>query len=193
MSDPAIRAVLEFWFGAPYDPARDEQRKEWWRKDAAFDAAIRRNFGKLHEDAGQGALDHWRSGAEGCLALLILLDQFSRNLHRGDPRSFANDERAREVARHALANGFDRRQATVERAFFYMPLMHSESLADQEEGLALFEALDDENGGSENKKAAVRHLEIIKRFGRFPHRNAVLGRTSTAEELAFLKEPGSSF
>ena len=193
MVDPTIRTVLEFWFGAPYDPARDKPRKEWWRKNAVFDARISLRFGALHEKAGRGAVDGLRASAEGCLALLILLDQFSRNLHRGDARSFANDERARALARHAIANGFDRRQATVERAFFYMPFMHSESLADQKEGLALFEALAHENGGNENKKAALRHLEIIERFGRFPHRNAVLGRTSTPEEIAFLKESGSSF
>ena len=190
----SIREVLEFWFGAPYDPARDEKRKEWWRKNAVFDARISLRFGALHDDAGAGALDDWRNSADGCLALLILLDQFSRNLYRGDARSFANDERAREIARHAIENGFDRRQSTVERTFFYMPFMHSEALADQRDCLARFEALTGDNEDRDaNRKGALRHLEIIERFGRFPHRNNVLGRASTPEEIEFLKEPGSSF
>lgn len=194
MTDPtAIRRVLEFWFGAPYDPARDETRKAWWRKNAGFDARISLRFGALHDEAGRGELDDWQAGAEGCLALVILLDQFSRNLYRGDARSWVNDAGALAVARHAIATGFDQGRVSVERVFLYMPFMHSESLADQDQCLALFQALPDGNGASANQKAAQRHREIIERFGRFPHRNEILGRPSTPEEIAFLAQPGSSF
>jgi uncharacterized protein (DUF924 family) len=137
-----------------------------------------------------GDFDHWRETAAGCVALCILLDQAPRNLFRGDPRSFASDAAARAVTRHALARGLDRDLPQEQRAFLYLPLEHSENLADQEACVRLFAGLDENPDGLDY---AVRHRDIIARFGRFPHRNAVLGRTSTPEETEFLTQAGSSF
>ena len=174
--------VLRFWFGG-----EDEPREAWFRKDEEFDREIRDRFEGLYEDAASGALDGWRESAEGALALVIALDQFPRNMFRGDPRSYATDEKARETARYAVDRAFDRELPPVRRTFLYMPFMHSEDLEDQRRSVALFE------GTGEAERYAVRHKEIVERFGRFPHRNAVLGRTTTPEEAEFLKEPGSSF
>lgn len=173
--------VLRFWFGD-----EDEPREEWWRKDEEFDREIRDRFGALYEEAASGALDGWRETAEGSLALVIALDQFPRNMFRGDPRSYATDEKARETARYAVDRAFDRELSPVRRSFLYMPFMHSEDLEDQRRSVELFEGMDP--GGY-----AIRHREIVERFGRFPHRNAVLGRDTTPEEAEFLREPGSSF
>ena len=190
MTDPtAIRRVLEFWFGAPYDPARDETRKAWWRKNAGFDARISLRFGALHDEAGLGELDDWQADAEGCLALVILLDQFSRNLYRGDARSWVNDAGALAVARHSIATGFGQERVSVERGFLYMPFMHSESMVIHEQAMMLFSA----PGLEDNLRAERQHLEILKRFGRYPHRNEVLLRPTTAEESAFLRNEGRGF
>ena len=143
----------------------------------------------FHEAALRGQLTTWSESPEGALALLVLFDQMPRNVFRGTPRAFATDARARDVARAALERGFDRRVNDVERGFFYLPFMHSESLDDQRRCLALYEQRADENGA----KYARMHMDIIERFGRFPHRNAALGRESTPEEIEFLKQPGSSF
>ena len=181
--------VLEFWFGTPPGPSRTE----WFRKDAAFDARIRERFGALHEAASRRELDAWRAQPESMVALVVVLDQFSRNLFRGDPRAFAQDAYARECAKEALARGDDTRLLPVQRQFLYLPLEHSEDLSDQERCVELMgslEAFPETKGLTE---WAEKHRVIIARFGRFPHRNAVLGRASTPEEIEFLKQPGSSF
>ena len=170
--------VLGFWFGA--DP------KAWFEKNPAFDAEIRARFLPLYERAARGELKAWLENAESSLALVILLDQFPRNLFRGSARAFATDALAREAARTLVERGWDRNMSPEQRTFVYLPFEHSESLADQELSMRLFE-------GNPNFEWARKHWEIIRRFGRFPHRNAALGRASTPEELAFLKEPGSNF
>jgi uncharacterized protein (DUF924 family) len=176
------QAVIAFW--------REAGRKAWFARNGAFDAAILDGFAAACEDAAAGRLDDWTATAEGALALLLLLDQFPRNLWRGDRRAFAADPLARRVARDAVARGLDQAAALDLRLFFYLPLTHSEDLEDQELGLSLTEAL--ERAGGETAASARRHRDVIARFGRFPHRNAALGRESTAEELAFLAAGGFS-
>lgn len=182
MTADAIDDVLTFWFA----PGRKES---WFGKSDAFDREIGARFGSLMEDAAAGRLGHWTATPRGSLALCILLDQFPRNVWRGTPRAFASDARAREVAAHALAAGQDRCLTPDERMFFYLPFEHSEDPGDQERCVRLMAEL----GDPEWLEYAVRHRDIIARFGRFPHRNAVLGRASTDEERAFLEEPNSSF
>lgn len=171
--------VLTFWFA---DPERA------WKKDPAFDDELRRRFGALHAAVLRGEHDDWCATPRGVLAYVLVLDQLSRNLHRGDPRAFAGDARALTAAARAVDAGQDRALAPIERGFLYMPFMHSEALADQERAVALFAAL-----GEPFLPFAVQHRDIVARFGRFPHRNAVLGRESTPEEREFLTQPGSSF
>ncbi|HMG57591.1 MAG TPA: DUF924 family protein [Kofleriaceae bacterium] len=184
--------VLAFWFS-------DQARPMWFSVRAAFDDEIRARFGALAAAAAAGELDGWAATGDGALALVIALDQFPRNLHRGTPQAFACDARAREIASGAIDRGLDLRVALERRAFVYLPFEHSELLADQDRSVALFEAWAAEHPAEQRAAAddtmsyAVRHREIIERFGRFPHRNAVLGRTSTPEEIAFLAEPRSSF
>lgn len=193
--------VLEYWF--PADPER--AAKLWWGKDDGLDAEIRARFGATREAAKAGELDAWAEQPRGRAALIIALDQFSRNLFRGDPESFAADPKARALVHEGLARKHDRELKPIERLFFYMPLEHSEDLDEQEQCVALMRALADEvaaEPGVDQARRdrfvnfidfAVRHRDIIARFGRFPHRNAVLGRESTPEELEFLKQPNSSF
>jgi len=174
------QSVLDFWFRG------NEERKEWFRKDPAFDAEIRSRFLPLYEEGARGALAAWKLSPRECLALIILLDQFPRNMFRGDARTYATDALALDAARHAVASGYDKELGTVERTFVYLPYEHSENLTDQERALELFK-------GHANYEWARKHWEIVLRFGRFPHRNAVLGRQSTPAEIEFLQEPGSSF
>jgi uncharacterized protein (DUF924 family) len=183
--------VLDFWFGPA--GARGGARREWFRKDETFDAQIRARFGALHESAAGGELEAWRAAPHSMLALVIVLDQFSRNLHRGDARAFAQDAHALACAREALARGDDAGLLPVERQFLYMPFEHSEALADQDRAVELMRSLERFEPTRDLGDWAERHRAVIGRFGRFPHRNAVLGRRSTAEEAEFLKEPGSSF
>ena len=175
--------VLEFWF-APGMEAR------WFKKDAAFDDEVRRALLPLHEQAAAGELDDWGRSARGALAFVILLDQVPRNLFRGDPRAFATDAKALAVTKQALEEGLDKTLRQTERMFLYLPLEHCEDLVDQELCVALTGELDE---NPEWHDYALRHRDVVARFGRFPHRNAALGRPDTAEEQAFLKEPGSSF
>ncbi|WP_193182669.1 DUF924 family protein [Nisaea sediminum] len=177
-----IEQILSFWFEECTD-------KERFGKDPAFDATIRRRFGALVEEATQGRLTEWCDSTEGTLAYIILLDQFTRNIFRGSPTAFAADHLARAAAVRAIDAGVDARLENDRKTFLYLPLEHSEDLGDQERCVALFEAM----GDAEKTDYAVRHRDIIQRFGRFPHRNETLGRKSTDAELAFLKEPGSSF
>jgi len=179
-----VDAVLDFWFG----PVSGARREEWFAKDPAFDAEIRDRFGDLYARAAAGACDDAAATPRGRLALVIVLDQFPRNMFRDDSRAFAADAHALIHARAAVAAGQDAVLAPIEREFLYMPFQHSESLADQRRSVALFADL-----GDVADDYARRHLAIIERFGRFPHRNAVLGRDSTPEERTFLTRPGSSF
>jgi uncharacterized protein (DUF924 family) len=191
--DPRIDAVLDFWFGAPGSPERGTARAEWFRKDAAFDEAIRARFGALVDEAAAGGLAGWADDDRGALAELVVCDQFPRNLFRDTARAFALDPRALALARRLVAEGRDARLAPLERVFVYLPFEHSESLADQREAVRLLGALRDDPVAGGYHEWAVKHLEVVERFGRFPHRNAVLGRPSTAQELAFLAQPGSRF
>lgn len=174
---PSPADVIAFWRAA--GPAK------WFEKDTAFDDDIRRRFLKTHEAAAAGKLTAWEASPDGALALLILLDQFPRNMFRGQARAFATDPLARALASRAILNGFDGAYPDL-RSFFYLPFEHSEDLSDQERGLTLYKAADDADG----LKWAGVHADIIRRFGRFPHRNAVLGRVSTPEEQKFLDDGG---
>jgi uncharacterized protein (DUF924 family) len=190
---PSAEDVLGFWFGTPADAWFGKARAEWFRKDTAFDDQIRTRFGALHAQIAGGGSRDWLDEPRSALALVIVLDQFSRNLFRGDPRAFACDPQALLAAESALERGFDRHLTEVERPFLYLPFQHSEKLVQQERSMGLFEQLAREDPSSDNLSYALQHLKIIQRFGRFPHRNQVLGRPSTEAELAFLKEPNSSF
>jgi uncharacterized protein (DUF924 family) len=172
--------IVAFW--------REAGADRWWTKNDAFDATIRSRFLGLWHEAAAGGLQDWRDSDEGTLALVIVLDQFPRNIFRGDPRTYATDALARDVARRAVANGVDRRIDPVLQQFIYMPLMHSEELADQARCVELFRAA----GDAGNLKYAEGHADIVRRFGRFPHRNAMLGRTTTPDEQAFLDGGGFS-
>ena len=175
---PTPAAVVTFW--------REAGLQRWFKKDAGFDDEIRQRFLGLHEDAAAGRLSRWEQTAEGALALLILLDQFPRNMFRGEARAFATDSLARAIAAGALVRGFDAQAPDSMRGFFYLPFEHSENLADQERAVAFFTAIGDADG----LKWAQLHADIIRRFGRFPHRNVVLGRATTTDEQAFLDAGG---
>src|SRR5262245_19304707 len=192
MDDKSTPAdVLAFWFGR--DAERGKAHKRWFVKNDAFDREIRERFSPYYEEAAAGKLACLKESPAGCLALILLLDQFPRNMFRGTPRAFATDPLALETARHALARGFDRELLPVEKLFVYLPFEHSEALADQEQSCELTKALDAYPEPNDVYRYALLHRDIIRRFGRFPHRNAILGRASTPEELEFLKGPGSSF
>ncbi|MGA8380591.1 MAG: DUF924 family protein [Stellaceae bacterium] len=182
------RALFDFWFGPAEHPQRLHHRPIWFRSTPEFDAAVREGFLADHELAVAGALSDWEAGAESALALVMLLDQVPRNIFRSTKRAFASDAQALATTRRALARGFDQQVPAAWRLFFYLPFEHSEVLADQERGLALLEALPPAPGRPSEAHMSRRHLEIIERFGRFPHRNPILGRESTAAELAFLDE-----
>lgn len=176
------RDVLSFWF--------DElEPRQWWVKDAELDTRIRDRFAALHHSAAQGELFHWRAAPHGRLAEIIVLDQFSRNMYRDTAGAFAQDGMALVLAQEAIADGHQRPLTAQERSFLYMPYMHSESAVIHEEAVRLFQ----DNGLQDNVEFELKHKAIIDRFGRYPHRNAILGRTSTAEEVAFLQQPGSGF
>ena len=182
-------AVLGFWFGSD-----NASRAEWFRKDVAFDAEIAQRFGALVERALNGELLEWQDDPRGALARIVLLDQFTRNVFRDTPRAFAGDTLALAAARALVAGGQDLSLPPVQRSFVYLPFEHSEDLATQDEGVRLFGALAASAPESTDTLSyAQRHRDIIARFGRFPHRNAVLGRESTLQELAFLTQPGSRF
>ena len=189
----AFQEVLDFWFAPPGSPERGRARKAWFEKSEEFDAQIRARFAATWERALRGELDSWQATPLAGLALCVMLDQFPRNMFRGTPRAFASDARALVLARHLVEQGFDRLLLPAERVFVYLPFEHAEDLAAQRRSLALFEIHRNEAPAAQNHSFALRHYEIIARFGRFPHRNAILGRESTPEEIEFLKQPGSSF
>jgi uncharacterized protein (DUF924 family) len=172
----SVRAVLDFWFSA-------EVEARWFSPDAAFDRDVTQRFGDLYDLAYRGELANWMRQAESALALVILLDQVPRNMFRGSPKAFLTDEQAREVSEAAISHHFDQQRSPKERAFFYLPLMHSEDLLDQTECVTLYRRLATDTEGLES---AILHRDIIARFGRFPHRNKVLGRESNEEEADFL-------
>lgn len=180
MSAATPDAVLTFW--------RDAGPDKWFNKNDDFDGEIRSRFLPTYEAAAAGKLGGWEDSAEGALALVLVLDQFPRNMFRGDKRAFAADPLAREVANRAIIRGFDKSFLPAERTFFYLPFEHSENLADQERCLILIKA----TGDADLLKWAELHADIIRRFGRFPHRNAVLGRSTTADEQSFLEGGGFS-
>lgn len=190
--------ILSYWFGDSADMS-DARFELWFGKDPEVDREIRDRFGAALEEAGRGEFDSWKDSARSCLALIVLLDQFPRNVHRNDARSFAFDRKAREVAIEGIERGFDQGLSLYARLFFYLPLEHSEEMNLQERSVELYGKLL-ADAPAELKQSfemvynyALRHREIIARFGRFPHRNQVLGRASTDEELEFLKGPDSSF
>ena len=197
-----IESVLEFWFGVcgadgAIDPVK---RKMWFGDSRKHDAEIRDRFGALHERASRGELESaWAPTPQGRLALIVVLDQFSRHIHRGTPRSFAQDLAAQRLAVAGIEQAMDRTLLPAQRAFFYLPLEHAESVELQRLSLRCFEQLANAVAPARRKDYesfldyARRHRDTIERFGRFPHRNAVLGRVSTAEEAEFLKQPGAWF
>lgn len=177
-----LHDVLDFWF-VKTSP------KQWWQKDAAFDAQIQRKFGNLHAQAKACELFAWRTTAKGSLAEIIILDQFSRNIYRNHADSFACDSLALALAQMAIEKGVDAQLSSVECSFLYMPFMHSESAVIHNEAVALYQKLGNQN----SLDFELKHKAIIDRFGRYPHRNAILQRQSTPEEIAFLQQPNSSF
>jgi uncharacterized protein (DUF924 family) len=188
------KAVLDFWFGPDTEPGHAPSREQWFRKDATFDATIAQRFGALIGQALGGGLDHWADEPASALARVIVLDQFTRNAFRDTARAFAGDASALAAARRMVRDGADRRLLPVQRMFVYLPFEHAEDLAMQQEALHLFGQLAaDDPAHADLLPWAQKHHDVIARFGRFPHRNAALGRTSTDEEARFLAEPGSRF
>lgn len=188
-----VEDILEFWFGIPGYDYFDAPRDLWWEKDPRLDETIRSRYFVHHQRAVTGRLDDMAQTADGSLSLILLIDQFSRNMFRGRPESYAGDERARTLAHAALSAGFDQTVSPIRRLFFYLPFEHSETMADQDLSVSLFEKLHETMKWDQSMATVLRHREIIARFGRFPHRNLVLNRRSTPEEINFLKEDHSSF
>lgn len=182
MTETWVREVLAFWF-------EETTPEQWFRKDDAFDATLRARFLPLHERLQVRPIEDFLGDAETAIAAIVMFDQMSRNMFRGTARAFASDQRALALAEAAIARGYEAKLSKPQRQFLYLPFEHAEDLAAQERCVALMRSLDD----AELVKWAEAHRVIIARFGRFPHRNQALGRASTAEEIAFLKEPGSSF
>jgi uncharacterized protein (DUF924 family) len=194
---PSPQEVIDFWFGVPGSPEWLQPREEWFRKDPAFDAMIEARFGGLLQRALQGQLEDDLESQQQLvtkLARIIVCDQFSRNVWRDTPRSFALDPIALATSNTLIDTAEERAMPAVQRIFVYMPLMHSESASDQARSVRLFQGLAAESSvACGSLDFAIKHEAIINRFGRFPHRNEILGRRSTDEEVAFLKEPGSRF
>ncbi|MDP8971681.1 MAG: DUF924 domain-containing protein [Actinomycetota bacterium] len=189
----APEEILDFWFGREGEEGYGEFQEAWFTKDPGFDREVRDRFEDVYEEAAAGRLDHWKDEAKSCLALIILLDQFPRNMFRGDPKTYATDEKALEAARHAVERAYDRELTPYGRLFLYLPFEHSEDVEDQRFSVELFRGLAAQMGSEDLLGYAVRHLEIIERFGRFPHRNEILRRATTPEEAEFLRGPDSSF
>jgi uncharacterized protein (DUF924 family) len=194
MLDARAQAVLDTWFGAPDSAEFGHARKVWFKKDVTFDALLNERFGALLEEALEGRLTSWAATPPGTLALIVLLDQFTRNCFRGTPRAFAGDDEALKLARTLVDTRDELTLPTIHhRVFVTMPFEHDEALASQREAVRLLQALFDETGDKDVEDSldyALRHAEVIARFGRFPHRNVVLGRETTAEERTWLKQKG---
>lgn len=176
--------ILDFWFV-------QTQPKQWFDKNDDFDALITKNFSAAYESAVKGAFDTWTQTAEGALALIILLDQMPRNMFRGTPKAFASDDKALTLAKNAVSKGFDKSFPAQKRRFFYLPYEHSEDLSDQKRCVDLFEAIKEED--QMGYDYALRHLEVIQNYGRFPHRNQILGRDNTPKEQEYLARPDAGF
>jgi len=176
--------ILEFWF-------EEVQPQQWFQTNPDFDSQVRERFVEAYEKARDGILDDWRQDADGCLALCLLMDQFPRNMFRGTPQAFATDAKALVVAKYALSKGFDQVLSPVKRRFLYLPFEHSENLGDQRKSVELFEKMskDDPLG----HEYALKHLKVIEKYGRFPHRNKILGRMNTPDEEEYLAQPGAGF
>ncbi len=185
--------MLDFWFGAIGSTEYARPREAWFKKSDAFDDTIRARFLDLHRQAADGQLQAWQAAPDSLLALIVVLDQFPRNLFRGSSRAFATDAQALAAAQLAVSRGYERMLAPVQRWFVYLPFEHAEDPALQRRCLELFEGLRDDPDSAGTIDYARRHFEIVARFGRFPHRNDALGRSSTPEELEFLRQPGSGF
>lgn len=181
--------VLRFWFGEGADYGKVHKR--WFNKDPALDEEIRQRFSRLHQE--QSSSHEWLEHPRTCLARILVLDQFPRHIYRGRAESFSSDALALAAAKHLVARGWDEGMLAVERMFAYLPYQHSESLEDQNRALELYRGLKAFPETADTERYAIAHHDIIRRFGRFPHRNAALGRRSTPEEIEFLKGPGSSF
>lgn len=190
---PDARSVLDFWFGAKGSTAAGTRRPEWFQKSDEFDATIRERFLATYEEAAAGRLRLWETAPRMLLALIIVLDQFPRNMFRGSARAFATDPLALAAAERMVQRGWDATLTPLERSFAYLPFEHAENHAAQERSMQLFGLLAQDQAHADLLEWARKHYVIIERFGRFPHRNAVLGRASTPEEIDFLRQPGSSF
>lgn len=185
--------ILDFWFGQADEADYGKPRKIWFNKKPWFDEEIRTRFTSDYQLAAAGQLDDWKSSPDKCLALILLLDQFPRHIFRGTSQAFATDLQALAYAQHAIVNSYDRQMLPVQRCFVYRPFEHSEDLTNQLQAVALFRLLSDDPNCADNLYWAIKHMQVIERFGRFPHRNQMLGRVTTPEEAEFLKQPGSSF
>ncbi|MBF2015133.1 MAG: DUF924 domain-containing protein [Rivularia sp. T60_A2020_040] len=185
--------ILNFWFGNPEDADYGKPKKIWFAKEPEFDEELRRCFLTDYEKAAAGYLDEWKDSPLTCLALILLLDQFPRNIFRETPQAFATDWEALSTAHLAIAQGYDRQLLNVQRWFVYLPFVHSENIDHQRQAVKLFQKVSGDKDSASAIENAIRHRSVIERFGRFPHRNLILGRLSTPEEKEFLKEPGARF
>ncbi len=190
-----IRAneILDFWFGSQQEADYGKPRKAWFAKEPEFDEEIRKRFLTDYEKAAGGYLDEWKDSPSSCLALILLLDQFPRNIFRETPQAFATDWEALSTAHQAIAQGYDKQLLNVQRWFVYLPFEHSENIEHQRQSVKLFQKLSSDKDSASAIESAMRHRSVIERFGRFPHRNIILGRPSTPEEKEFLKQSGARF
>ncbi len=191
MSQP--QQILNFWFGQPNDAIYGNPRQIWFSKQPEFDLEVRNLFLSDYTQAASGELDEWRHSSDSSLALILLLDQFPRHMFRDTPQAFATDWQALSIAQYAVAQNYDTQLLPVQRWFIYFPFEHSENLDHQRRSVELFAQLREDPNSTETINYAVRHMEIISRFGRFPHRNIILGRPSTPAEEEFLQQSGSTF
>ncbi len=185
--------ILAFWFGSPHQMNFGKPQKKWFRKDPQFDQEICDRFLSTYKQAVAGTYEHWQQDIQSCLALVLLLDQFPRNMFRGTPQAFATDTQALSVAQSVIDRNLDQHLAYIQRWFVYLPFEHSEQWEHQLQSLRLWHSLQDHPDSTSAIDYAQRHADIIQRFGRFPHRNKILGRESTPEEKDFLRQRGSSF
>ncbi|MGB3536249.1 MAG: DUF924 family protein [Microcoleaceae cyanobacterium] len=188
-----VEQILEFWFGNKNKADYGKPKKFWFTKDPKVDEAIKQQFAMDYELAKQGVLDSWKQSPRSCLALIILLDQIPRNIFRDQPQMYATDKQALSLAKFAVKHEFDQQLIPVKRWFIYLPFEHSENLDHQSQAVALFQTLSHDPDSADAIDYAIRHFDVIRKFGRFPHRNQILGRENTPEEAEFLKQPGSSF
>jgi uncharacterized protein (DUF924 family) len=191
MSQP--QQILNFWFGQPSDVNYGKSRQIWFSKQPEFDLEVTNQFLSDYTQAASGELDEWRHSSDSSLALILLLDQFPRHMFRDTPQAFATDWQALSIAQYAVAQNYDTQLSPVQRWFIYLPFEHSENLDHQRRSVELFAQLREDPDSTDTINYAVRHMEVISRFGRFPHRNIILGRPSTPAEEEFLQQSGSTF